>query len=533
MMKKILLLLVIAAACFIACEEPNNPAEEIYTISFDANGGTGGPEDVTVAYGKAMPELVAEDVPAREEYAFTGYFDAESEGTQYYDSELTAAQPVWDKKEDSVLYAQWSPLFTMINFDANEGTGSMPSQKIPENTVAALTANEFTRIDYAFSGWAETAGGEVTYTDEADYQADAGAASVTLYAVWVSTTTPFTVSFNRNGGDGTQIGQVNAVYGQPMPALPAHTLTNENYSSDGYVKYYFDGYGDAETGGTKYYNADLSSAKNWDKTENTELFARWLTVAEKYNITLGTDDITAYFAETAPVIDGSGNDAIWAKAKWQPINYFWMFATATPEDFTGRFKIVWTADRLYILTEITDDIISTTRLSTPYTNPENDDCLEFFIDENASGGTRTSDGGNNFFTYHMSFGGVNVADYLVGGRNNTSTDDPTLRVQNNYILRNSHLNYKIDKNDATHMYIWETEMKVYDSTYPLNSTPDTTPVILIDGKKIGFAAAYCDADSRNTREHFYGSMFVTGNTDQERNQAYQNSTQYAKLYLVK
>jgi hypothetical protein len=89
-------------------------------------------------------------------------------------------------------------------------------------------------------------------------------------------------------------------------------------------------------------------------------------------------------------------------------------------------------------------------------------------------------------------------------------------------------------------------MKVFNSSYPLNSTPAVDPantlVTLTEGKKIGFAAAYCDNDkdahSSNSnqigdRDHFIGSMFVKGNTDNERNVAYQNSDQYAKLYLVK
>jgi len=101
------------------------------------------------------------------------------------------------------------------------------------------------------------------------------------------------------------------------------------------------------------------------------------------------------------------------------------------------------------------------------------------------------------------------------------------------ILRNSHLNYKIGKNDADHKYIWEIELKVYDNTYPLRSSPDTAPVTLTEGKKMGFAVAYCDADAKKTREHFIGSMAVTGDNDFERNSSYKDSTQYAKLYLVK
>jgi len=255
---------------------------------------------------------------------------------------------------------------------------------------------------------------------------------------------------------------------------------------------------------------------------------------------LGQDDFIACFVDTPPVIDGIGNDAAWEKAEWRQIKYAWMNNTPPditpvkgPDDFSGRFKVVWTADRLYILAEITDDINSFTRGNTPYTSPEKDDCLELFLDENASGGVRSADGGNNFFTYHMSFGGVNVADYI-GTLNNTANNnlsDPTRRIENGNILRNSHFNYVIGKNAP--VYTWEIAMKVYDNTYPARESPDSPPVTLTDGKKMGFAAAYCDADAKNTREHFMGSMFVTGSTDDERNVAYRDSTQYAKLYLIK
>jgi len=258
---------------------------------------------------------------------------------------------------------------------------------------------------------------------------------------------------------------------------------------------------------------------------------------EIINGTMGQDDFIAYFTDTPPVIDGNGSDAAWEKAEWRDIKYAWMYQSpkslptgaavasdgTIPKtaDFSGRFKVVWTADRLYILAEIIDDI-KYCPITDKKQSPEKNDCLELFIDENASGGTRTSDGGNNFFTYHMNFDGINVVDYT--GQN---------------VLRNSHLNYKINENAAP-LYIWEIEMKVYNSSYPLNSSPDTAPVTLTEGKKMGFAVAYCDNDrdahnSGNTgdRDHFIGSMFVKGGTDNERNVSYQNSDQYAKLYLKK
>jgi hypothetical protein len=543
-MKKLLFLLaLVIAAGFIACEDPNNSSAEkdTYTISFNANGGSGGPDAVSAAYGQALPALDAGDAPARTGYDFAGYSDAASGGTVYYNADLTSAKN-WDKKENAALYAVWTAKTYAVSFDNTGGTGgpdavsAIYGQPMPEITAAPASDAR------GFAGYFDAASDGKKYynadlTSAADWDKD-GNSPYTLYAQWVSGNV---ITFNANGGAGGQTAPVNAIFGQPMPSLGGQAPVNED-SSSGYVKYYFDGYWDTVSGGNKYYNADLTSAVNWDKAENTELFARWLTVAQKYNITLGMDDITAWFVEAPPVIDGTGGDAAWSKANWQDIKYAWMYTSPKSlptgatvnldgtipktDDFSGRFKVVWTADRLYILAEIIDDIIYTPITSTTQ-SPEKNDCLEMFIDEDASGGTRAT-GGNNFFTYHMNFDGINVVDYVASTSQN--------------ILRNSHLNYKIDKNDAAHTYIWETEMKVYDNTYPLATTPDNVPVTLTDGKKLGLAVAYCDNDNNahssstaqiGDRDHFIGSMFVTGNTDNDRNVAYQNSTQYAKLYLVK
>ncbi|MDR2575327.1 MAG: CBM9 family sugar-binding protein [Treponema sp.] len=378
------------------------------------------------------------------------------------------------------------------------------------------------------------------------------------------------VTFNANGGAGGQTTSVTAVSGQAMPALGAQIPTYETNSHPGdpyennYEKKYFNGYWDAQTGGKKYYNADLSSAANWDKTADTVLYAQWLTPAEKLGVTLGgagaaqygwIDDFVAYYVDTPPTIDGNGRDPAWAKASWRDINYLWGYQTsplvppaggANPspaggqipkvDDFKGRFKVVWTAERLYVLVEIIDDVIKTPNINAAYTNPENNDCLELFISEKAS--SATSRGSTaNFFAYHMNLNEVDVMDY-VGGNNNST--DPNIRIENGFIKRNNHLNYKISKNDGTHTYIWETEMKVYDGdSYPTNSSPaDKTPVTLTEGKKMGFAAAYNDNDDHvsgnlNKRNHFFGSMYVQGSTDEARNQGYRNPSVYAKLYLVK
>lgn len=81
----------------------------------------------------------------------------------------------------------------------------------------------------------------------------------------------YTVTLNKQSGTGGP-SSVTATYAAAMPTITAPTRTG----------YTFNGYFDAASGGTKYYNADGSSAKIWDKTAATTLYAQWN--ANKYNV---------------------------------------------------------------------------------------------------------------------------------------------------------------------------------------------------------------------------------------------------------
>ncbi|GBU27203.1 hypothetical protein R84B8_00729 [Treponema sp. R8-4-B8] len=66
------------------------------------------------------------------------------------------------------------------------------------------------------------------------------------------------ISFNNTGGTGGQTATVTATFGQPMPEITAVPTPNATGDT-------FTGYWDASNSGKKYYNADKSSASNWDK----------------------------------------------------------------------------------------------------------------------------------------------------------------------------------------------------------------------------------------------------------------------------
>ena len=227
--------------------------------------------------------------------------------------------------------------------------------------------------------------------------------------------------------------------------------------------------------------------------------------AEK--IVLGLYDYAAPYSASTPVIPA------YERAEWKPIDQIWLGDIPSPDVFSGRYKIVWTEDRLYFLVEIVDNYISTTRKDTPLFECYNDDCLELFIDEDASGGDHERN--YNAFAYHLSFGGVNVVDLNTKGESQ---------------LYNDHLSYSVERIEGTDKYIWQVEMKVFDDTYDEENPDKNVPVKLHDGKVLGFAVAYCDADEKNTRERFIGSVYIPG---ENKNVAWQNASVFAKLYLFK
>lgn len=91
----------------------------------------------------------------------------------------------------------------------------------------------------------------------------AGTAAATI-SITVNTIITYTITFNMQGGTGGTSSAV-ATPGSAMPAATAPT-------KGGFI---FQGYFNAASGGTKYYNADMTGALNWDVAANATLYAQW------------------------------------------------------------------------------------------------------------------------------------------------------------------------------------------------------------------------------------------------------------------
>lgn len=218
-----------------------------------------------------------------------------------------------------------------------------------------------------------------------------------------------------------------------------------------------------------------------------------------------TELYKAPFTSVAPTVDGVATDACWNDAAWVSINNLYLGAAYTPNDFTGRYKMVWTASKLFLLAEITDDVLRDDHVNAT-TNYWDDDCVEIFLDEDKSGGPHQTN--YNAFAYHVSLA-YEPVDVGTDGIAHVHADDIFTR--------------KVTTGNVT---VWEFAINIYPDTYVYGG--NNTAVTLYEGKQLGFNLAYCDNDT-GVRNSFIGSRFQQ---DADKDRGYINADVFATLELV-
>ena len=206
----------------------------------------------------------------------------------------------------------------------------------------------------------------------------------------------------------------------------------------------------------------------------------------------GRSEYRAPRAAVAPVIDGVADEAAWEAAPWRELSHRWLGPAYSADDFQGRYKVVWTEDRLYLLAEIVDDILFDSHRD-PLVQYWDDDTLEVFIDEDFSGGEHQYN--HNAFAYHLSL-------------DNRAIDIGTDRRARDY-THHVESRWRQSGDKVT----WELAIRVYPDTYR-DGAAGNEPVELKAGKVLGLMVAYCDNDGSELRENFIGSEAVPyGPTD--------------------
>ena len=253
---------------------------DTYTITYNANGGTGAPPAQTKTHGVNITLSTVK--PTKTGYSFVKWTSGSNgSGYTFYSGDnyiYNVSMP---------LYAQYTPIQYTIKYNANGGTGSMANSSHTYDTAKALTANTFTRTGYTFLGW--STGATATSAKYADKESvknltATNGGTVTLYAVWQPNR--YTVVTNANGGTGTALESTFRY--DTIGTLPSNSFTRTGYT--------FLGWSTSPTATTPTYT-DKQSVKNLTTTNGgtVTLYAVWKanTYTVAYNANGGTGSMSS------------------------------------------------------------------------------------------------------------------------------------------------------------------------------------------------------------------------------------------------
>ena len=165
-----------------------------YTVSYNANGGSGAPSSQTKTHGTAL--TLSTTVPTRTGYAFVGWATSSSATSATY-----APGASYTTDANLTLYAVWTVNKYEITYDANGGTNAPATQNKAHGTNLTLSttvpAKNYTitfdanggtvdvstrQVACEFLGWATTSTAtSATYQPGDTFTTNA---NTTLYAVW-------------------------------------------------------------------------------------------------------------------------------------------------------------------------------------------------------------------------------------------------------------------------------------------------------------------------------------------------------------
>ena len=176
-MKRILFYAIISIMGILAISGCKK--KETYTVTFDANGGTG--EMAEQVFIEGEPRALIGNILSYPGYVFKNWnTEKNGTGTSYDDRQRITVT------SDMTLYAQWKKILTTVTvtFDANGGSGEMEPQQMIADVPRVLVANAFVNGNHPFSCWNTMADGSgTTYTDMQEITISR---NMTLYAQWSS-----------------------------------------------------------------------------------------------------------------------------------------------------------------------------------------------------------------------------------------------------------------------------------------------------------------------------------------------------------
>ena len=262
----------------------------LYGGYFADNTANGSPNDIYNGADAAIDlNIGSTNVPARTGYTYGGWKD--NNGNIYNKTNWSYSV----SGANNGLTVIWNANSYTINYSGMEGATLSPMPKAHVYGTDTAIADPV-KTGYTFNGWKVNGGaavknltlGATDYTNV-----------ISLQATW--TANKYTVTFDKQNGTGGSISAA-ATFNSAMPAITVPTRTG----------YTFGGYYTAKNGGgTQYYTSSGASARNWNITANTTLYAKW--TANTYTIIYNSNkprgassEITGLTASSTHTYDVAG-----------------------------------------------------------------------------------------------------------------------------------------------------------------------------------------------------------------------------------
>ena len=269
-----------------------------YSISYTLNGGSHGENHPTTA---TYNEVINISNPTREGYTFDGWSASGLSNTAMTGTSSSLSK--WNGKATKNTYfanltttnngkvsltANWkiNKVIATLKYLNGTSDGTASAEYVSSGTKLGLP-EELSRTGYEFKGWSLTPNNTGVYydstTDWNDVKvsvdnrdvcisdANAGDIYFNLYAIWEAN--EYMVTLDQQGGGGGTT-RITATYDSAMPSITIPSKFGHT----------FNGYFNKVSDGTKYYNADGTSARNWDKANSATLYAQWTPYS--YKLTL-------------------------------------------------------------------------------------------------------------------------------------------------------------------------------------------------------------------------------------------------------
>ena len=165
----------------------------VYTISYNANGGSGTMDSHTVSYGNTVK--IKDNTFTKTNYKFIGWttkLDGTDDGYGWSTSSGAGWSGTWSYVDGEygisggqlVLYARWELDICYITYNGNGNiVSNVPSQQSATiGTTVQLSSNLPIRTRYKFLGWSTNSSAtSASYQPGANYNATG---NITFYAVW-------------------------------------------------------------------------------------------------------------------------------------------------------------------------------------------------------------------------------------------------------------------------------------------------------------------------------------------------------------